>query len=232
MGFDAGDSNLYRYVNNNPTVGTDPSGFQIQVNDPITTRIYKLSAKELRAFFQILVTAQRAYSEKETAFLLRAYQVKVDNGLFMPEGEAFLSSNVVPLIQQWASDDIRVARNKLPSGLITSKRVKMLINDLDNNTFSIRDKATKALAPIALEIVFQLAHATGSLELESRVKTIIRGQILPVYEVKVFQRVISNLDKEQQKVLTNSISTNPKRVYPQQFRYYLFPARAAPKLPY
>jgi hypothetical protein len=26
MGFDAGDSNLYRYVNNQPTVDTDPSG--------------------------------------------------------------------------------------------------------------------------------------------------------------------------------------------------------------
>jgi hypothetical protein len=28
LGFDAGDSNLYRYVNNRPTAGTDPSGFQ------------------------------------------------------------------------------------------------------------------------------------------------------------------------------------------------------------
>jgi RHS repeat-associated protein len=27
LGFDAGDSNLYRYVNNNPTLATDPSGF-------------------------------------------------------------------------------------------------------------------------------------------------------------------------------------------------------------
>ena len=29
MGFDAGDSNLYRYVNNRPTVASDPSGFQV-----------------------------------------------------------------------------------------------------------------------------------------------------------------------------------------------------------
>ena len=29
MGFDAGDSNLYRYVNNKPTEATDPSGFQV-----------------------------------------------------------------------------------------------------------------------------------------------------------------------------------------------------------
>jgi RHS repeat-associated protein len=28
LGFDAGDSNLYRYVKNQPTVATDPSGFQ------------------------------------------------------------------------------------------------------------------------------------------------------------------------------------------------------------
>jgi len=28
IGFDAGDSNLYRYVNNSPTMGTDPSGLQ------------------------------------------------------------------------------------------------------------------------------------------------------------------------------------------------------------
>jgi RHS repeat-associated protein len=43
LGFDAGDSNLYRYVNNQPTVATDPSGFVglgvangcIKFSDPI-----------------------------------------------------------------------------------------------------------------------------------------------------------------------------------------------------
>src|SRR6516165_10121166 len=30
MGFDAGDSNLYRYVNNAPTVAIDPLGLEIQ----------------------------------------------------------------------------------------------------------------------------------------------------------------------------------------------------------
>ena len=28
LGFDAGDSNLYRYVNNAPTDATDPSGLE------------------------------------------------------------------------------------------------------------------------------------------------------------------------------------------------------------
>ena len=32
LGFDAGDSNLYRYVNNRPTVQTDPSGLQVGPN--------------------------------------------------------------------------------------------------------------------------------------------------------------------------------------------------------
>lgn len=35
MGFSAGDSNLYRYVNNRPTFETDPSGLQDRwENDP------------------------------------------------------------------------------------------------------------------------------------------------------------------------------------------------------
>jgi RHS repeat-associated protein len=33
MGFDAGDSNLYRYVENAPTIATDPSGFQVGPSD-------------------------------------------------------------------------------------------------------------------------------------------------------------------------------------------------------
>ena len=33
LGFEAGDANLYRYVNNGPTHSTDPSGLQ-QIRDP------------------------------------------------------------------------------------------------------------------------------------------------------------------------------------------------------
>src|ERR1019366_5630337 len=34
LGFNAGDSNLYRYVNNAPTIGTDPSGMSGQGSQP------------------------------------------------------------------------------------------------------------------------------------------------------------------------------------------------------
>jgi RHS repeat-associated protein len=38
MGFKAGDSNLYRYVNNDPTIATDPSGLDVRIestNSPV-----------------------------------------------------------------------------------------------------------------------------------------------------------------------------------------------------
>ena len=40
LGFNAGDSNLYRYVNNRPTVATDPSGLDVQVMFPSFGDVY------------------------------------------------------------------------------------------------------------------------------------------------------------------------------------------------
>ena len=40
-GFGAGDSNLYRYVNNNPVNGTDPSGFQPAADEIVGKEVKK-----------------------------------------------------------------------------------------------------------------------------------------------------------------------------------------------
>jgi RHS repeat-associated protein len=45
LGFDAGDSNLYRYVTNKPTVATDPSGFdEFEWMDPFDLRFSQRTA--------------------------------------------------------------------------------------------------------------------------------------------------------------------------------------------
>ena len=46
MGFDAGDSNLYRYANNSPTVATDPSGLELLADSNTTRLMYFLKEME------------------------------------------------------------------------------------------------------------------------------------------------------------------------------------------
>jgi RHS repeat-associated protein len=47
LGFDAGDSNLYRYVNNGPTIATDPSGLQEVLAGPASLKLSVTSAAEV-----------------------------------------------------------------------------------------------------------------------------------------------------------------------------------------
>jgi RHS repeat-associated protein len=53
LGFDAGDSNLYRYVNNQPTISTDPSGLQ-PGNTPTLKDVRNLKKLVIADFQKIL----------------------------------------------------------------------------------------------------------------------------------------------------------------------------------
>ena len=51
MGFDAGDSNLYRYVNNSPTLATDPSGYFQEATGPYgTSFVDRLKSKTIQRY--------------------------------------------------------------------------------------------------------------------------------------------------------------------------------------
>jgi len=84
LGFDAGDTNLYRYVNNRPTWATDPSGLE--------------RSFETRLFFGDSVIEHKATSNEDKAiFFLQVFTENVrvvlkKNG----EAQAFVDDNLVP----------------------------------------------------------------------------------------------------------------------------------------
>jgi RHS repeat-associated protein len=52
LGFDAGDSNLYRYVNNTPTTNTDPTGLQATQPESVTTNLQSIPAARIREMWK------------------------------------------------------------------------------------------------------------------------------------------------------------------------------------
>jgi RHS repeat-associated protein len=64
LGFDAGDSNLYRYVNNRPTVETDPSGL---ISDVDYALLAKMDASKRLQYFQ-------QHSKDADAFYIKLFE--------------------------------------------------------------------------------------------------------------------------------------------------------------
>jgi hypothetical protein len=115
LGFDAGDSNLYRYVNNGPVSGKDPSGFQEQTdwlfqevskairytaNSIFIARGMKVGLLEMDTiqipnrtyevgkFEQFAWTTKwRISDRKKSGFVIQHVIREIDSGKFGPERE-------------------------------------------------------------------------------------------------------------------------------------------------
>jgi RHS repeat-associated protein len=93
MGFAAGDSNLYRYVNNAPKDATDPSGFQSRrelLSGKMNPRPAPVTPEEMRAL-RVLgdeIIRWRKNGWTAAAALLEHFVSKSDGSLYTLEGSA------------------------------------------------------------------------------------------------------------------------------------------------
>src|SRR5262245_38521589 len=162
-GFRGGDTNLRRYVRNNPTNLVDPSGLQEKkATDAITRKALEnlgMSPKERDAWFEAILKSGRKLTYEEVGLLLVQLESDFTENAFAktPKKTKELSSYQLldGVGKQWLADAIRrpVAASFVPPAVdaVTTKevrayhdvsaRVRGLITDLDS-TYRKREQAT------------------------------------------------------------------------------------------
>src|SRR5262249_47908031 len=113
LGFDAGDSNLYRYVNNGPTAATDPSGFQeydrwARAQQNINDQKSGGNKSEAQLRLKELVESERAQTQKIQQDALEAivWQRMVDN--WNNGGKSAHSDYIDEIIYQREKDETKL----------------------------------------------------------------------------------------------------------------------------
>jgi hypothetical protein len=163
LGFQAGDTNLHRYVGNNPTNLTDPSGLQPKEGE-ITEAFFQLNNIEKTKLLKDISESTRQLEPREIPIFLLYYQRNIDVGITPLYAYTILDEKLGAI----SSLGQRIAKQELAriQGTIlgladplvlgnTQFMIEKYIEDLDSNDFATRESATvmlKKFGPLTADV--------------------------------------------------------------------------------